>query len=106
DRRRCERTAPAGDPVARAPGARARIHARRARIPLALRPALALARLRGQAVRARHRRTALRGRLRAWRLDDVAVRRQLELARTGLVPGQLPDPGGARALPPLLRRRA
>ena len=33
------------------------------------------------------------------------VRRQLELARAGLVSGQLPADRSARALPPLLRRR-
>src|SRR5207249_3380302 len=33
------------------------------------------------------------------------VRRQLELARAGLVPGQLPAGGGSGPLPPLLRRR-
>ena len=38
--------------------------------------------------------------------DHRPVRRQLELARPGLVPGQLPADRGARALPPLLRRRA
>ena len=34
------------------------------------------------------------------------VRRQLQLARAGLVPAQLPAHRGARALPPLLRRLA
>ena len=32
------------------------------------------------------------------------VRRQLQLARAGVVPGQLPADRGARALSPLLRR--
>ena len=39
------------------------------------------------------------GRLRAGRVDHGAVRRQLELARADLVPGQLPGDRGARALP-------
>ena len=43
--------------------------------------------------------------LRARRVDDRALRRQLELARPDLVPDQLPDPGVAPALPPVLRRR-
>ena len=38
-------------------------------------------------------------------VDQRAVRRQLELARAGLVPDQLPAHRGAGALPPLLRRR-
>ena len=46
-----------------------------------------------------------RVRLRAGRVRHRAVRRQLELARAGLVPGQLPAHRGAGALPPLLRRR-
>ena len=48
---------------------------------------------------------AARDRLRAGRVDHGDVRRQLELARPGLVPGQLPRRRGARALPPVLRRR-
>ena len=54
--------------------------------------------------RARHREHPFRrastadrrGRLRARRVDDRPVRRQLELARAGLVPGQLPAHRGAR----------
>ena len=45
---------------------------------------------RDAAVQARARRADRDGRLRARRVDDRPVRRQLELARTGLVPGQLP----------------
>ena len=44
-------------------------------------------------------------RLRARRVRHAALRRQLELARPDLVPGQLPADRGAGALPPLLRRR-
>ena len=54
----------------------------------------------------RHRRQAVRGPLHAGRIGHRAVRRQLELARAGLVPGQLPADRGAGKVPPLLRRRA
>ncbi len=45
-------------------------------------------------------------RLRAGRVDERPVRRQLELARAGLVPDQLPAHRSAARLPPLPRRRA
>ncbi len=45
------------------------------------------------------------GRLRAGGVDDAAVRRQLELARAGLVPRELPRRSKRSAVPPLLRRR-
>ena len=44
--------------------------------------------------------------LRAGRGHERPLRRQLELARARLVPGQLPAHRSARALSPLLRRRA
>ena len=44
-------------------------------------------------------------RLRAGRIDHRALRRQLELARADLVPGQLPADRIAAEVPPLLRRR-
>ena len=44
-------------------------------------------------------------RLRAGRIDHRAVRRQLELARTDLVPDQLPARRGAAEVPSLLRRQ-
>ena len=53
--------------------------------------------------RGRHR--ASRG-LRAGRVDDRAVRRQLELARADLVSGQLPAHRVAAEVPPLPRRRS
>ena len=59
-----------------------------------------------RAVRAARRRPRASRRLRAGRVDDRALRRQLELARAGLVPGQLPADRGAAEVPPLLRRRA
>ena len=43
--------------------------------------------------------------VRAGRVDDGHVRRQLELARAGVVPGQPADRPGAAAALPLLRRR-
>ena len=54
---------------------------------------------------ARARRHDEPGRLRAGRVADRALRRQLELARAGLVPDQLPADRGAPEVPPLLRRR-
>ena len=45
-------------------------------------------------------------RLRAGRIDHGHVRRELQLARPGLVPAELPDDQRAGALPPVLRRRA
>ena len=80
--------------------------ARRDRVPLRLRRARALA-----APRATHpyvfalRRPALDGRVRAGRVDVGPVRRQLELARADLVPGELPDHRVAAEVPSLLRRR-
>ena len=44
-------------------------------------------------------------RLRAGRVDDRDVRRQLQLAGPDLVPAQLPRRSAPRALPPVLRRR-
>ena len=44
-------------------------------------------------------------RLRAGRVDERPLRRQLELARADLVPDQLPADRGAAEVPPLLRRR-
>ena len=53
----------------------------------------------------RSRGPARDDRLRAGRVDDGDVRRQLQLARPGVVPAQLPRRQRARALRPLLRRR-
>ena len=65
--------------------------ARRGRVPLAARPAVAVApaprRSRSRSTLGGRRR---HGRLRAGRVATGAVRRQLELARAGVVPGQLP----------------
>ena len=68
------------------------------RVPLAPRRC---ARCRAATASTRSRSTstaATQRRLRAGRVDDRPVRRQLELARAGLVPGQLPADRGAAAL--------
>ena len=57
------------------------------------------------AVHRRPRRPDGTGRLRAGRVDHRPVRRQLELAGTGVVPGQPPAHRGAAPLRPVLRRR-
>ena len=62
----------------------------RGRVPVAARPARALEAAPRAAVQARARRPHGGGRLRARRVDVGPVRRQLELARPGLVPDQLP----------------
>ena len=59
----------------------------------------------GPPVHARRRRHALHRPVPAGRVEQRPVRRQLELARPDLVPGQLPDRRVAPAVPPLLRRR-
>ena len=89
-----------------AAAARARPHARRERVPLALRTALALA----LPPRAPARRSTCDGR--EARLDyepaestQRALRRQLELARPGLVPAQLPRDRVAAASARRSRRR-
>ena len=53
----------------------------------------------------RGRRRRAPRRLRAGRVAHRALRRQLELARAGLVPRQLPADRVAAEVPPLLRRR-
>ena len=78
--------------------------ARRGRLPRADRPARALQASRDRAVQARARRADRRGRLRARRIDVGPVRREFELARTDLVPAQLPDDPGAPQLGYLARR--
>ena len=99
-------SAPAArDPQPRAARARAPGHARRERVLVAARHPLAVALSQGPSVRVAARRPRLRGSLRAGRVRQRAVRRQLELARPGLVPDELPDHRGAQALSPLLRRQ-
>jgi hypothetical protein len=94
------------DPLAPAPRARARVPPRREGVPLAARHPLALARSRGNAVRPAPRGPRVARGLRPGRRRHRPLRRQLELAWTGLVPDQLPADRGARALRTLLRGRA
>ena len=84
--------------AARAPRARPARRAVGGRVPLAIRPAGALAAPPGPAVQHHHRRGGGVDRLRAGRVHQQPVRRQLQLARTGLVPGQLPVHRVAAAL--------
>ena len=95
----------AGHPVAGAARARPALHARRERVPLALRHPLAFPRPPGPALHLPSRRPGTSGGLRARRVHHRLLRRQLQLARPGLVPAQLPADRGAGALPPLLRRQ-
>ena len=82
---------------ARPPAAPAGAARRRGRVPLPARRARALGRLPRAPVRDLGGRPRdLERRLRAGRVDDGALRRQLQLARPGLVPGQLPRDRGAR----------
>ena len=76
-----------------------------ARVPLASRPARLVGRAPRPAVHGRPRRHAVLGRLRAGGVDHQPVRRQLELARPRVVPGQPPAHRGRAALRPVLRRR-
>ena len=89
---------PAEPAAARLAPTRAPRGPRRRRVPLAARPARAVATPPRPAVqrdgRGRHRDR----RLRARRVDDRPVRRELQLARSGLVPGQLPVHRVAAAL--------
>ena len=75
---------------------------RRARVPLAARPARAVGRLPRPAVRVLAGRRHVDGdrRLRAGGVDDRPVRRQLQLARADLVPRQLPRASGRCAASP------
>ena len=101
------RGTPAGHPVARAAGARAALRAGRDRVPVAVRHPLAVAGASATRPTASCSCTAqeLRVDYAPGEVDTGTVRRQLQLARAGLVPGQLPADRGAGALPPLLRRR-
>ena len=81
-------------------------HARRDRVPLRLRRAGPVASTTATSpTRSTCRRHALTVALPAGRVGLGPVRRQLELARADLVPGQLPDHRVAAEVPPLLRRR-
>ena len=101
------RHAAAGHPVARAAGARAALPARRERVPVALRDPLAVARARAGALPVLPRRARSSGSTTCPAKSTTGLfGGNSQLARAGLVPGQLPADRGAGALPPLLRRRA
>ena len=85
------------DPESRAARARAALHARRRRVPVAARHSLAIARAPAAPVRAVARRPELRGPLHARRVRQRHLRRELELARAGVVPDELSDRRGARS---------
>ena len=78
---------------------------RRGRVPLAVRSAGRVRVPPRAPLRARRRGPPRHHRLRAGRVDDVDVRRQLQLAGPDLVPAQLPADQRPRSLRPLLRRR-
>ena len=86
-------------------GAAARQAVRRERVPVPARPARPVRLPPRSPLRVRRRGRPGQHRLRARRVHHVDVRRQLQLARPGLVPAELPDGQRARAVPPLLRRR-
>ena len=96
---------PAVDRDAGSAASRAEGHARREGVLLALRHPRAVARAPREAVRAGDRRAGAHSRLRAGRIDDRPVRRQLELARSDLVPGQFSPRRIAPAFPLLPGRR-
>ncbi len=77
----------------------------RERVPLALRDPVAVAHLQGSALRVPALRSGAAGRVPARRVGLRLVRRQLELARPDLVPGQLPADRGPGTLSPFLWRR-
>ena len=87
-------------------GAAARLAVQRERVPLPAWPARPVGLAPRASVRARRRRHPGQRRLRAGRIDHGHVRRELQLARPGLVPAELPGDQRAGALPPVLRRRA
>jgi hypothetical protein len=94
-----------GHRSARATGPAAHLRTGRERVPLPARRPQPEPRARRAPLRpegARRMERALRPR----RLDHRHLRRELELARPGVVPDQLFPHRGARAVPPLLRRRA
>ena len=86
-------------------GEAARQAVRRGRVPVAVRAPRRLGVPPRAPLRARRRGRARHDRLRAGRVDDLDVRRQLELAGADLVPAQLPVDQRPRSLRPVLRRR-
>src|SRR5262249_61601134 len=99
------RAAAGGDLPRPSDEAGAEAHARRGRVPVALWHPGALALPRRASIYARHRWGELQRGIPAGRVEQRAVRRQLELARADLDVGGLPADRVAAAVPPLLRRR-
>ena len=99
--------APTTDAAVGGPARSARAHlrdlVRRAGLPVSARIALGVAATLGPLPGAQPARSD--DRLRACGVDHRHVRRQLQLARTGLVPGQLSDHPRARPVRPVLRSR-
>ena len=91
------RAGPAGEAV--------RQGVRRERVPVPARPAGPVRLSPRASLPARRRGHHGEHRLRAGRVHHVHVRRQLQLARPGLVPAELPDGQRPGAVPPVLRRR-
>ena len=80
-------------------------HARRERIPVAVRIEIALALPPGTPSGSRFRRSDLPARLRAWGVAQRPLWRQLQLARAGLVSAELPRHRVAETPSQFLRRR-
>ena len=99
------RTAAARDRRSRPPDPHPEGDARRERIPVAVRHPCAVARAPRSSLHPRRRRRRSSRGLRAGRVDQRAVRRQLQLARAGLVSGQLPADRSAAEVPLLFRQR-
>ena len=93
------------DPQQAEARARARVHARRERIPRTARHPLALALSPGASVHVSRRWPGVQGAVPAGRIEHRHVRRQLQLARSGVDAGQRADRPGADEPVRLLRRR-
>ena len=102
---RPQRAPAAVDPQPAEARARARLPARRERVPRAARHPLALAPSPGTSVRVPCRWPGIQGAVPAGRIEHRHVRRQLQLARPGMDAGQCADRPGAGEPVRLLRRR-
>ena len=97
-------TAAAVDPQQEEAGAGARVHARRERVPGTARYPVALALSPGPPVHVLGRRPGVQGAVPARRVEHGHVRRELQLAGTGVDAGQCADHPGAVEPVPVLRR--
>ena len=88
------------------PAARAANHAGRKRVPLAARHPRHLALSQGPSVRFASGRPGVPRELRTGGIQHRSVRRKFQLARAGLVSGELPHDRIAAAVPSLFRRRS